>query len=169
MNDRRLKMLSAVLGARLRRRGWVMTCAESCTGGWLAKCVTDVAGSSAWFERGFVTYGNAAKQQLLGVDAALLSRYGAVSEPTVRAMLAGALGAADADLGVSISGIAGPDGGAIDKPVGTVWFAWGRRDGSVRAQRRWFAGDRDAVRRAATACALRGLAMLAADGATARR
>ena len=87
MNDRRLQVFATVLGARLLQRGWVMTCAESCTGGWLAKCVTDVAGSSAWFERGWVTYGNAAKQQLLGVDAAVLSRYGAVSEQTVRLML----------------------------------------------------------------------------------
>ena len=108
MNDRRLQVFATVLGARLLQRGWVMTCAESCTGGWLAKCVTDVAGSSAWFERGWVTYGNAAKQQLLGVDAAVLSHYGAVSEQTVRAMLTGALHRATADLGVSISGIAGP-------------------------------------------------------------
>ena len=163
MNDRRLQVLATVLGARLLQRGWVMTCAESCTGGWLAKCVTDVAGSSAWFERGWVTYGNAAKQQLLGVDEAVLSRYGAVSEQTVRAMLAGALHRSAADLGVSISGIAGPGGAVAGKPVGTVWLAWGRRDGKLSVQHRRFAGDRDAVRRAATACALRGLLALTKD------
>lgn len=137
-------------------RRWLAV-AESCTGGWLAKCLTDRAGSSGWFERGFVTYSNAAKQEMLGVPAQTLERHGAVSEATVLAMAAGALAHSRADLAVAISGIAGPGGGLPGKPVGTVCFAWADRDGLRRAETRHFAGDRAAVRRQSVTHALQGL------------
>jgi len=133
-----------------------MAAAESCTGGWIAKCCTDRAGSSAWFERGFVTYSNAAKTDLLGVDAALLERAGAVSEAVARAMAAGALGRSAADVALAVTGIAGPDGGTPDKPVGTVWFAWAV-GGPVAAECVRFEGGREAVRRQSVRYALEGL------------
>jgi nicotinamide-nucleotide amidase len=150
------------VAAQLQARGWMLTTAESCTGGLVAAACTDLAGSSAWFERGFVTYSNAAKTELLGVDAALIDTHGAVSEPVARAMAAGALARSAAQLSVAITGIAGPSGGSADKPVGTVWFGWGARVDAeapllLRAERRLFPGDRAAVRAAATEHALRGL------------
>ena len=141
----------------LRDRGWRLATAESCTGGWVAKCVTDVAGSSTWFDRGFVTYSNAAKREMLGVREGTLERHGAVSEQTVSEMAAGALGRSVADVALSVSGIAGPDGGTSDKPVGTVWFAWKAREAAVVTERRYFDGDRDAVRRQAVMVALEGV------------
>lgn len=144
------------LGRLLRQRGWRVTCAESCTGGGIAAAITDVAGSSAWFEYGFVTYSNAAKQRLLGVAGSTLAAHGAVSEAVVREMAAGALEQAGADLAVSVSGVAGPDGGSEEKPVGTVWFAWAMADRIV-ARRHCFEGDREAVRRHSVAVALDGL------------
>ncbi|MDQ2696486.1 MAG: nicotinamide-nucleotide amidohydrolase family protein, partial [Pseudomonadota bacterium] len=131
--------------------------AESCTGGWIAKVITDVAGSSAWFERGFVTYSNAAKAELLGVAEATLGGHGAVSGETVAAMAAGALSYSRADLAVAVSGVAGPDGGSPGKPVGTVWLAWAVRGGGCRTRRYVFAGDREAVRRQAVLAALEGI------------
>lgn len=155
------------IAAQLQARGWMLATAESCTGGMVAAACTDLAGSSAWFERGFVTYSNAAKTELLGVDAGLIEAHGAVSEPVARAMAAGALARSAAQLSVAITGIAGPTGGSADKPVGTVWFGWGARVGAdaplLRAEQLRLPGDRAAVRAAATEHALRGLlALLAA-------
>ena len=147
-----------LLAARLR-----VALAESCTGGWVAKALTDVAGSSQWFERGYVTYSNVAKQEALGVRAATLATHGAVSGPTVSEMASGALRASGADVAVAISGVAGPDGGTPDKPVGLVWFGVARhadgRAGSEESRR--YAGDREAVRRAAVAHALELIATAA--------
>ncbi|QHM74415.1 Nicotinamide-nucleotide amidohydrolase PncC [Mixta theicola] len=154
MNDDRLKQLSILTGQRLRQRGATVTTAESCTGGWIAKVLTDVAGSSAWFERAFITYSNDAKQQMVGVTAASLQQWGAVSEQVVKEMAAGALKEASADFAVAVSGIAGPDGGSAEKPVGTVWFGFASAAGQVVANRHIFQGDRDAVRRQAVAMAL---------------
>ncbi|KAA8996185.1 nicotinamide-nucleotide amidase [Affinibrenneria salicis] len=157
MTESDITQLSAVVGEKLRARGAWVTCAESCTGGWVAKALTDIAGSSAWFDRGFVTYSNRAKHDLIGVREETLSRHGAVSEPVVTEMASGALRAARADFAVAISGIAGPDGGTAEKPVGTVWF--GLCDGQGRALnvRRQFTGDRNAVRLQAVGFALQTL------------
>lgn len=144
------------LGAALRAAGAKLATAESCTGGWIAKVVTDIAGSSEWFGAGFVTYSNAAKTEMLGVDAGVLAEHGAVSEAVVRAMAAGAKRRAGAELAVAVSGVAGPAGGTPAKPVGTVWFAWDTPAG-IETEHRRFAGDRDAVRRRAVARALEGL------------
>jgi nicotinamide-nucleotide amidase len=116
--------LVKTLAAQLLARGWMLATAESCTGGLIAAACTDLAGSSTWFERGFVTYSNAAKAQMLGIDAALIARHGAVSEPVARAMAQGALQHAHAQVALAVTGVAGPGGGSADKPVGTVWFAW---------------------------------------------
>lgn len=145
------------LAAALRARRWRLACAESCTGGWLAKVLTDRAGSSIWFEGGVVAYGNAAKQALLDVPAPLLAKVGAVSEACARAMALGALRRFRTDLSVAITGIAGPGGGSADKPVGTVWLAWVGPGPAIAARCHRFEGDRDAVRRQAVACALAGL------------
>lgn len=154
MSENQLRKLSIAVGQKLRARGQWITCAESCTGGGIAKAITDIAGSSAYFDRGFVTYSNAAKHELLGVAEATLKVHGAVSENVVREMAQGALKAAKADLALSVSGIAGPDGGSEEKPVGTVWFGFAERSGRVQAYKRQFAGDRDAVRLQATIFAL---------------
>jgi len=156
-DDVALHALARRLGERLLARGWMTATAESCTGGWIAKTLTDVAGSSAWFDRGFVTYTNEAKQDLLGVRGDTLAAQGAVSEATVREMVAGALARSRAAVAIAVSGIAGPSGGTADKPVGTVWLAWGDRDGAIRAERYRFDGDREAVRRQAVARAIQGL------------
>ena len=153
-DDAELEKRVAVLAAALGARGWSMAAAESCTGGWIAKVCTDRAGSSGWFERGFVTYSNAAKQELLGVEAETLARHGAVSRETVLEMVAGVLVHSHAHWAVAISGIAGPGGGSAEKPVGTVWFAWGGPGGWQLARDARFEGDRDAVRRQAVATAL---------------
>ncbi|MBK1630750.1 damage-inducible protein CinA [Thiohalocapsa halophila] len=148
-----LNALAAQLGRRLADAGLMLATAESCTGGWIAKCVTDIAGSSAWLDRGFVTYSNAAKQDMLGVAAATLAEHGAVSEPVVRAMAAGAVAHSAAQVAVAVSGVAGPDGGSADKPVGTVCFGFALPDG-VSTETLHFDGDRDAVRRQSVAHAL---------------
>ncbi|MEZ5542716.1 MAG: CinA family protein [Pseudomonadota bacterium] len=155
--------LSERLGTQLQARGMWLAVAESCTGGWVAKCLTDVPGSSRWFERGFVTYSNAAKQEMLGVPAATLQQHGAVSEPTVAAMAAGVLGHSPADLALAISGIAGPGGAVPGKPVGTVCFAWATRRGATRIETRLFAGGREQVRRAAVIHGITRLIELSAD------
>ncbi|WP_149450153.1 nicotinamide-nucleotide amidase [Escherichia albertii] len=157
MIDSELMQLSEQVGLALKARGATVTTAESCTGGWVAKVITDIAGSSAWFERGFVTYSNEAKVQMIGVREETLTQHGAVSEPVVVEMAIGALKAARADYAVSISGIAGPDGGSVEKPVGTVWFAFASASGEGITRRECFSGDRDAVRRQATAYALQTL------------
>lgn len=149
--------LVAELAAALQACGWRMATAESCTGGLIAGCCTARPGSSAWFERGFVTYSNAAKQASLGVDGALIEQHGAVSEPVARAMAAGALAHAQAEWAVAVTGIAGPDGGSPAKPVGTVWLAWAGPDGVLEAEHVVFAGDRAAVRDGTVRHALAGL------------
>ena len=156
-NDAALAELAEKLAQVLVARGFKLAAAESCTGGWIAKCLTDIPGSSDWFERGFVTYSNSAKQDSLGVSAETLSLHGAVSEQTVREMAAGVLRHSQAQVAIAVSGIAGPAGGSADKPVGTVWCGWAWPDRSVTAQCRHFDGDREAVRRAAVATALKGL------------
>ncbi|CAI0985802.1 nicotinamide-nucleotide amidase [Serratia ficaria] len=154
MSESQLRQLSVLAGEKLKADGRWITCAESCTGGGIAKAITDIAGSSAYFDRGFVTYSNAAKHDLLGVAEATLTAHGAVSEAVVREMAVGALHAAKADLALSVSGIAGPEGGSAEKPVGTVWFGFADGAGRVLARKMQFAGDRDAVRLQATIFAL---------------
>ena len=148
--------LAQSLGDRLKERGGLLVTAESCTGGWVAQVATSLAGSSAWFERGFVTYSNAAKEELLGVRRETLERHGAVSEETAREMALGALERSRGTLALAITGVAGPGGGSPAKPVGTVCFAWAGAGGKVRAETRHFDGDREAVRRQSVAHALRG-------------
>ncbi|HKW38305.1 MAG TPA: nicotinamide-nucleotide amidohydrolase family protein [Burkholderiales bacterium] len=149
--------LARRLGARLKRRKLMLATAESCTGGWIAQAVTAVAGSSGWFERGFVTYSNAAKKGLLGVRASTLSSHGAVSEATAREMASGALRRSRAQVAVAVTGVAGPGGGTRDKPVGMVCFAWARKKGGVQTAVRRFAGGREGIRRRCVAFALQGL------------
>ena len=145
------------LAEALRRRGWHLATAESCTGGLIAAACTQLAGSSDWFERGFVSYSNAAKTELLGVPMTLIESHGAVSEAVARAMVQGALQRAPVELAVAVTGIAGPGGAVPGKPVGTVWLAWGTAAG-VQAVRLQLGGDRDAVRHATVQAALQRLA-----------
>ncbi|MCW8917785.1 MAG: nicotinamide-nucleotide amidohydrolase family protein [Gammaproteobacteria bacterium] len=145
------------LAALLRDRGMMLATAESCTGGWVAKACTDLPGSSHWFERGFVTYTNESKQEMLGVSPETLLTHGAVSEATVAQMARGALAQSRAQCSVAISGIAGPGGGSAEKPVGTVCFAWAVAGGEVTTERCHFDGGREAVRGQAVAHALQGL------------
>lgn len=146
------------LAVALVARGWMLATAESCTGGWIAKVCTDLPGSSAWFDRGFVTYSNAAKQDMLGVQEETLARYGAVSEPVVAAMTAGALRHSQAQVAIAVSGIAGPSGGSAAKPVGTVCFAWAAAPNvPIATATTHFQGGRDAVRKEAVGYALAGL------------
>ena len=171
--------LVETLAAQLLARGWMLATAESCTGGLIAAACTDLAGSSTWFERGFVTYSNAAKAQMLGIDAALIAQHGAVSEPVARAMAQGALQHAHAQVALAVTGVAGPGGGSADKPVGTVWFAWALPQGAsasdadarlagiaakapvqaamLHSEVMHFAGDRAAVRQATLRHSLRRL------------
>ena len=151
------------LAELLLLHGWMLVSAESCTGGLIAAACTDLAGSSQWFERGFVSYANAAKTELLGVDAALIARCGAVSEPVARAMATGALERSAAQVAVAVTGVAGPGGGSADKPVGTVWFAWATPNGVV-SERQQFGGDRAAVRQATVQHALATLLTLLNTG-----
>jgi len=148
------------LACALRQRGWMLATAESCTGGLIAATCTGLSGSSDWFDRGFVTYSNAAKRAQLGVPEHLLAAHGAVSEPVARAMAAGALQQSLAQVSVAVTGVAGPTGGSPDKPVGTVWFGWASANG-VRTERQQFLGDRDAIRCATVRHALAGLLRLA--------
>ena len=158
----------AALAVRVSRlleaRGVRLATAESCTGGWISKALTDIAGSSAWFEYGFVTYGNGAKTDMLGVDPELLEQQGAVSREVAAAMAMGARVVSGADVAVAVTGIAGPDGGSPDKPVGTVWLAWvgPERRETIRVET--FAGDRDAVRSQTVIAALNGVLRQLADG-----
>lgn len=152
-----MDVLAAQAGGLLKAHGLLLATAESCTGGGVAQAITEVAGSSAWFERGFITYSNLAKQQMLGVSDATLGQYGAVSEATVREMVEGALLHSTAQVALAVSGIAGPNGGTPDKPVGTVWFAWGIKHGATHAQRHQLGGDRSEVRAQAVHIALQGV------------
>jgi nicotinamide-nucleotide amidase len=149
--------LAADLGQALAKRGWKVATAESCTGGLVAGAITDIAGSSEWFDRGFVTYSNEAKVELLRVRRETLTAFGAVSEQAVREMVAGALARSRADVAVGVTGIAGPTGGTPGKPVGLVWLAWATRAGSVVVASHHFQGDRAAVRDATVVAALHGL------------
>ncbi len=154
--------LCQALAARLQHKGWMMATAESCTGGLIAAACTDLSGSSNWFERGFVTYSNQAKMDLLGVDADLLQQHGAVSEAVALAMVQGALLRAPVQVAVAVTGVAGPTGGSPAKPVGTVWFGW-NIDGQVSSALRRFDGDRAAVRQATVQHALAQLLALLGD------
>jgi len=152
-----LEALSERVGECLLARRLMVVTAESCTGGWVAQAITATAGCSQWFERGFVTYSNSAKMELLGVQAATLERHGAVSEATVREMAEGALSRSHAQVAVAVSGIAGPGGGSLDKPVGTVCLAWAGSGFTTLARRAQFLGNRETVRRLAVAAALQGI------------
>jgi nicotinamide-nucleotide amidase len=155
----------ALLADSLLKRQWKLATAESCTGGMIAAACTDLAGSSAWFERGFVTYSNEAKTESLGVDSTLIARCGAVSKDVVRAMVRGALAHSHAQVAVAVTGVAGPSGGSADKPVGTVWLAWATPQGVV-SEMQHFSGDRAAVRSATVEHALqRLLTLLQSEGA----
>ncbi|WP_376696576.1 CinA family protein [Wenzhouxiangella sp. EGI_FJ10305] len=156
-DDEALSMLATALAAEMKMLGRRLVTAESCTGGWIAKACTDLPGSSEWFERGLVTYSNEAKTELLGVRPGDLHRFGAVSEEVAAAMARGAVENSRADVAVSVSGIAGPDGGTPDKPVGTVCFGWALPDDIVETEIYRFSGDRDEVRRASVAAAFEGL------------
>ena len=157
--------LCLALAATLQHKGWMMATAESCTGGLIAGACTDLSGSSQWFERGFVTYSNQAKTELLGVDPLVLQREGAVSEAVVRAMVQGALQHAPVQIAVAVTGVAGPTGGSADKPVGTVWFGW-NIDGRICSELRHLPGDRADVRRATVQYALTRLLALLGEAAT---
>ncbi|HQU14690.1 MAG: damage-inducible protein CinA [Chromatiales bacterium 21-64-14] len=164
MADPELLELARQVGVALHAKRWTLASAESCTGGWIAKTLTDVPGSSAWMDRGVVTYSDRSKQELLGVSAATLRVHGAVSEAVVRAMAEGLRARSGVDVSVAVSGIAGPGGGSLEKPVGTVWLAWSLA-AATRAQRVQLPGDREAVRRQAVRAALAGLLnALAGDG-----
>jgi nicotinamide-nucleotide amidase len=160
MSSDTLSTLATLVGARLRAKGLLLATAESCTGGWVAQAVTSIAGSSEWFERGFVTYSNAAKMEMLRVKAETLRTHGAVSERTAGEMAAGAIARSRAQVAVAITGIAGPDGGSAEKPVGTVCFAWALKGGVNSAETRRFDGDRESVRRQSVIAALQGVLAL---------
>lgn len=155
--DDGLEALAAGVGRWLSERGWMLATAESCTGGWISTAITEIAGSSAWFDRGFVTYSYAAKEDMLGVSHDSIVQHGAVSEEVVREMAAGALEGSVAQVAVAVSGIAGPGGATPGKPVGTVCFAWAVRGGGITAETCHFDGDRHAVRLQTVQHALSGL------------
>ena len=155
-SQKNLTILAVQVGKQLKLNNFYLATAESCTGGGIAQTITEIAGSSAWFDRGFVTYSNASKCELLGVSADILENFGAVSEQTVLAMAKGALARSQAQISVAVSGIAGPDGGTIDKPVGTVWIAWTLFDRQI-ARCFQFEGDRHAVRQQTIQEALQGV------------
>nr|WP_197017160.1 CinA family protein [Pseudoxanthomonas suwonensis] len=158
--DAQLREQAQLLGDRLRAARDSLVTAESCTGGWIAKCLTDIAGSSDWFDCGMVVYSYEAKQALLGVHPQTLEEHGAVSRETAIEMVSGALVHSGATVAVAVTGIAGPGGGGPGKPVGTVWIAWKRRGGYARAQLFHFDGDREAVRRQTVGQALLGIGEL---------
>jgi len=163
--DEELYKLAVKVAAKLKEKGGWLSTAESCTGGWVAKCLTDVPGSSAWFDRGYVVYNGQAKHQMLGVPTTIIEKNGEVSEAVVRSLAEGVLAKSNANISLAISGIAGPGGGSDEKPVGTVWFAWSYADkvsGVVRGVNtvtdvQCFSGDREAVRKQSVAHALQEL------------
>jgi len=152
-----MNQLAAQVGVALREHGMMLATAESCTGGGVASAVTEIAGSSAWFERGFVTYTNQSKFEMLGVTLDTLARFGAVSEATVREMVAGALDHSQAQVALAVSGIAGPSGGSAEKPVGMVWFSWGIKNGVCVARMHRLVGNRAEIRVQAVYIALQGV------------
>lgn len=160
MADDALLKLSTELGAALQKKHWSLALAESCTGGWASQVVTMCKGSSSHFERGFVTYSNLSKTEMLGVSEKTLETYGAVSEETAREMVSGALAHSNAQVAAAITGIAGPDGGTADKPVGTVCFAWATIDGVLKCETRHFDGDRETIRYQSVITALDGVSSL---------
>ena len=160
MADDSLLKLAADLGVALKQHSWTLALAESCTGGMAAQYITAIPGSSAWFERGYVTYSNRSKTEMLGVSEQTLLHYGAVSEQTVLEMAHGARTQSQAQVAAAISGIAGPDGGSADKPVGTVCFAWAAHDGRILSATRHFAGDRELIRKQAVETVILGLLQL---------
>lgn len=162
VDQKSLEVLAAQVGALLLGNGQRLAVAESCTGGWVAQCLTAVAGSSDWFERGFVTYSNEAKQEMLGVSLEVLNRHGAISEATAHEMASGALQHSHADWTLAITGVAGPSGGSAEKPVGMVCFAWAGTYAGVETETCQFSGDRRAVRAQSVAYALNGLLRRAA-------
>ena len=162
MPDRQLYELAERAGRALEDKGLTLVTAESCTGGWIAEAITMVPGSSAWFDRGFVTYTNISKQEMLGVRVETLEQHGAVSQAVVSEMAEGALKASRAQIAVSVSGVAGPSGGTPQKPVGTVCFGWALEGTQTQTESRHFPGDRDGVRRQSVVHALEGLIELAA-------
>ena len=155
-----MNALAKKVAARLVARKAMLTTAESCTGGWVSQELTAIAGSSAWFERGFVTYSNAAKEEMLGVSAETLARHGAVSEQVAKEMARGALTHSHASIALAVTGVAGPTGGSAEKPVGTVCFAWAGAGLTERAETRRFAGDRESIRRQSVEYALTGVLQL---------
>jgi nicotinamide-nucleotide amidase len=164
MADKRLYQLAERVGAALKSRALTLVTAESCTGGWIGEAVTMVPGSSDWYDRGFITYTYISKREMLGVKTQTLEQYGAVSEQTVKEMVAGALAASHAQVAVAVSGIAGPAGGMPGKPVGAVCLAWALKNGEPIAETRHYAGDREAVRRQAVERALAGVLELLGEG-----
>jgi nicotinamide-nucleotide amidase len=160
MTDNILYQLADQVGQALKKRGLMLATAESCTGGGVSEAITMVSGSSDWFERGFVTYTYISKREMLGVSSETLGQHGAVSEVTVREMVTGALAHSHAQVAVAVSGIAGPSGGTSDKPVGTICFAWGIKEGALTSETRHFAGDRESVRKQSVEHALEGVLRL---------
>jgi nicotinamide-nucleotide amidase len=167
MVDAELLLLAERAGSALQSGGMKLATAESCTGGWVGEALTSIAGSSAWYERGFITYSNEAKREMLGVGEPTLKEHGAVSEETARQMALGALKHSRAQIALAVTGVAGPGGGAPDKPVGMVCFAWASKDRSLTSATHHLGGDRAAVRRQSVVIALEGLLGLLSASATA--
>lgn len=163
MTDQTLQNFAQQLGEQLVAQKLLLATAESCTGGWVSKVITDIDGSSRWFDCALVTYSNQSKQDLLGVSPSTLNQYGAVSQPVVKEMVLGLLDRCNAHIGVAISGIAGPGGGTADKPVGTVWLAWAKPGQVIESMRFQFKGDREQVRLQAVEQALKGVQRLLTD------
>lgn len=157
VSDEELDQLARELRDKLKAHGWMLATAESCTGGWVGQVVTAIPGSSSWYERGFITYANEAKIDMLGVSPEILAQRGAVSEETACAMAAGALAHSRAQAAIAISGIAGPGGGTPEKPVGLVCYGWALADGTLMSSTCRLGGNRDEIRSRAVAAALRGL------------
>jgi nicotinamide-nucleotide amidase len=160
VNDSTLLNLAVEVGGALQHKNWTLALAESCTGGMAAQYATAIAGSSAWVERGFVTYSNEAKVEMLGVSTTTIEQHGAVSEQTAREMALGALEHSQAQIAIAITGIAGPDGGTAEKPVGTVCFAWADVTGKINSETKHFAGDRDTIRKQSVHNAFKELLLL---------
>ncbi|MEG3755927.1 nicotinamide-nucleotide amidohydrolase family protein [Psychromonas arctica] len=157
LTEKTVQELAQILGKKLTNAGLVATTAESCTGGGVAYAITEISGSSLWFDRSFITYSNGAKTQMLDVETSLITEFGAVSKEVVNAMAIGAVKNSDADIAVAISGIAGPDGGSDEKPVGTVCIAWYNAHSGHKTESYLFVGDRSAIRKQAIRLALLGL------------
>ncbi|MGH8761835.1 MAG: CinA family protein [Nitrosospira sp.] len=157
MDDMTIEDLARDVGSALAQQGLMLASAESCTGGWLGQAMTSIAGSSVWYERGFITYAIISKCEMLGVSSTTLEQHGAVSEETAYEMAEGAIARSHAQVAVAVTGIAGPDGGTVEKPVGMVCFAWLIKDGLARAETRYFSGNRETIRRQSVAEALQGV------------